>query len=280
MPSLGFSTCPNDTFIFDAWVNKRLNGIAIQPEIHLGDIDELNKQAIHGNLDITKLSFGVIADVSEHYQILDSGSALGFGCGPLLISKNEINANSKNLSDLVVAIPGEKTTANLLLSIAYPEITNKVVMLFSEIEEAVLHGKVDAGLIIHENRFTYEALGLHKIIDLGEHWEKTTGMPIPLGCIAIKRSLPQEQKQAIQSIIRESVISAFNTPSDSDEFVAKHAQSMNKEVMQQHIKLYVNEFSISLGTAGRSAIERLLHEGQKAGILSTITQPIFVEDLN
>jgi 1,4-dihydroxy-6-naphthoate synthase len=278
MLSLGYSTCPNDTFIFDAWVNNRLNALEIHPEIHLADIDVLNNQAVKGQLDITKLSFGIIADVSEEYQILDSGSALGFGCGPLLISKKNISPIASSLSELVVAIPGEKTTANLLLSMAFPEIKNKVVMLFSEIEDAVLNGEVDAGLIIHENRFTYQALGLHKIIDLGEHWEKTTGMPIPLGCIAIKRNLPNEYKLQIEKIISDSVKSAFKNPDDSKEYVAKYAQSMNHDVMQQHINLYVNEFSVSLGKTGKAAINRLLSEGQKAGIISTITQPLFLEE--
>ena len=273
--TLGFSTCPNDTFIFDAWVNSRLEN-DIKPFIYLSDVDELNKMALNAKLDITKLSFGVYPEVSEHYQILDSGSALGFGCGPLLICK-EKRIDLNNLpSNFSVAIPGERTTANLLLSIAYPKITNKVIMLFSEIEQAVLSGAVDAGLIIHENRFTYAAKGLHKLIDLGEFWENKTGLPIPLGCITIKRSLPEEDKIKIQELIRKSIEHAFSNPQDSSEYVSLHAQEMKPEVMKQHIDLYVNKFSISLGDDGKKAIKTLFAEGEKAGILKKAVEPLFI----
>ncbi|MEX1188657.1 MAG: 1,4-dihydroxy-6-naphthoate synthase [Bacteroidia bacterium] len=277
MTALGFSTCPNDTFIFDALVNRRLNH-TLEINVFLGDVDELNKKALNNELDITKLSFGIVPDVSENYQILDSGSALGFGCGPLLISLEQNLDLSTLNSDFCVAIPGEKTTANLLLSMAYPQITNKKVMLFSEIEAAVLSGDVQAGLIIHENRFTYKEKGLHKLIDLGEFWEKKTGLPIPLGCIAVKRSLSTEVKKEIQAQIRESVMHAFSNPNDSKSYIALHAQEMNPEVMQQHIDLYVNDYSISLGEEGKKAIDRLFLEGRKAGILKEPFMPLFVED--
>lgn len=276
MPTLGFSTCPNDTFIFDAWVNNRLKNLELNPIVHLGDVDELNNKAKNALLDITKLSFGAISSLSDKYQILDAGSALGFGCGPLLISKDKIDIHSASNKNIKIAIPGEKTTANLLLSMAVPQLKNKVVMLFSEIEQAILDGVVDAGLIIHENRFTYESLGLKKIIDLGEHWEQTTGLPVPLGCIAVRRSLSQSSKLEIQSIIRESVEFAFKYPDKSSEYVAEHAQSMKPEVMKQHINLYVNDFSISLGQKGKEAINRLFEEGRKAGIIGELIQPIFL----
>ncbi len=276
MPTLGFSTCPNDTFIFDAWVNKRLDHDEDNPSVYLADVNELNTLAKIGLYDITKLSFGAISMVSDKYQILDSGSALGFGCGPLLISKEKIDENKPAFNDLIVAIPGETTTANLLLTMAFPQLRNKVVMLFSDIEQAILDGNVDAGLIIHENRFTYESKGLKKIIDLGEHWEQTTGLPIPLGCIAVRRELPQGLKIKIQSTIRESVEFAFKNPDISSEYVAEHAQSMKPEVMKQHINLYVNDYSISIGTKGKEAINRLFEEGKKAGIIGEITQPIFL----
>jgi len=276
MLTLGFSTCPNDTFIFDAWVNQRLERADTKPKVHLGDVDELNINSQSALFDITKLSFGAISSVSDKYQILDSGSALGFGCGPLLISKELFEVNNPAFNSIKVAIPGEKTTANLLLSMAFPQLRNKVVMLFSEIEQAILDGTVDAGLIIHENRFTYESLGLKKIIDLGEHWEQTTGLPIPLGCIAVRRDLPQNEKLEIQSIIRKSVEFAFKYPDISSEYVAQHAQSMKPEVMKQHIDLYVNDFSISLGNRGKEAINRLFEEGKKAGLIGEIIQPIFL----
>jgi 1,4-dihydroxy-6-naphthoate synthase len=274
--NIGFSPCPNDTFIFDALVNNKLANSEML-DVHMADVDELNRKALNADLDITKLSFGVLAEASKQYQVLDAGSALGFGCGPLLISKNPISPDASDINRLRIGIPGETTTANLLLSMAFPEAKNKVVMLFSEIEEAVLSGKIDAGLIIHENRFTYHERGLYKIIDLGEYWEKRTGLPIPLGCIVVKRSLPENQKKAIGKSIRNSVEFAFANREGSMHYVAEHAQEMSQDVMKQHIALYVNEYSISLGEKGRAAIERLMLEGKNAGLIPEVCQPLFVE---
>ena len=273
---IGFSPCPNDTFIFDALVNQKLTDVET-PDVVLADVDALNRKALSGELDVTKLSFGVLATVSEHYQVLDAGSALGFGCGPLLISRNPLPADPSLINSLKIAIPGKSTTANLLLTMAFPDAQHKEVYLFSEIEEAVLSGKVDAGLIIHENRFTYQQKGLHKIIDLGEFWEKRTGLPIPLGCIAVKRSLPEASKQAIGKAIRQSVEHAFAFPEETMPYVSAHAQEMEPDVMKQHIALYVNAYSVSLGEFGRAAIERLITEGQQAGLLPEITRPLFVD---
>jgi 1,4-dihydroxy-6-naphthoate synthase len=273
---IGFSPCPNDTFIFDALVNNKLANSEML-DVYMADVDELNRKALNADLDITKLSFGVLAEASKQYQVLDAGSALGFGCGPLLISKNPISPDASEINRLRIGIPGETTTANLLLSMAFPEAKNKVVMLFSEIEEAVLSGKIDAGLIIHENRFTYHERGLYKIIDLGEYWEKRTGLPIPLGCIVVKRSLPENQKKAIGKSIRNSVEFAFANREGSMHYVAEHAQEMSQDVMKQHIALYVNEYSISLGEKGRSAIERLMLEGKNAGLIPEVCEPLFVE---
>jgi 1,4-dihydroxy-6-naphthoate synthase len=273
---IGFSPCPNDTFIFDALINKNLEP-ALKAEAYLADVDELNKHALAGNLDVSKLSFGVLAAVSEQYQVLDAGSALGFGCGPLLIAREAIEAKADQINPLKIAIPGKSTTANLLLSMAFPDATNKEVYVFSDIEEAVLSGKVDAGLIIHENRFTYQEKGLHNIIDLGAYWEERTGLPIPLGCIAVKRSLPEDEKRAIGAAIRKSVETAFAHPDGTMKYVAAHAQEMQVDVMKQHIALYVNAFSISLGEKGRAAINRLMAEGEKAGLIPPICQPLFVE---
>ena len=274
--NIGFSPCPNDTFIFDALVNNKLANSEML-DVYMADVDELNRKALNADLDITKLSFGVLAEASKQYQVLDAGSALGFGCGPLLISKNPISTDAYQINRLKIGIPGETTTANLLLSMAFPEAKNKVVMLFSEIEEAVLSGKIDAGLIIHENRFTYQERGLNKIIDLGEYWEKRTGLPIPLGCIVVKRSLPESQKIDIGKSIRNSVKYAFANREGTMQYVSEHAQEMSQDVMKQHIALYVNEYSISLGEKGRAAIERLMLEGKNAGLIPEVCEPLFVE---
>ena len=274
--NIGFSPCPNDTFIFDALVNNKLEN-SEHLDVFMADVDELNRKALNADLDITKLSFGVLAEASNQYQVLDAGSALGFGCGPLLISKNPISPDASEINHLKIGIPGKTTTANLLLSMAFPEAKNKVVMLFSEIEEAVLSGKIDAGLIIHENRFTYHERGLNKIIDLGEYWEKRTGLPIPLGCIVVKRTLLENQKKAIGKSIRNSVEFAFANREGTMKYVSEHAQEMSQEVMKQHIALYVNEYSISLGEKGRAAIERLMLEGKNAGLIPEVCEPLFVE---
>ena len=273
---IGFSPCPNDTFIFDALVNNKLED-SESLDLYMADVDELNRKALNADLDITKLSFGVLAEASNQYQVLDAGSALGFGCGPLLISKNPISPDASEINHLKIGIPGKTTTANLLLSMAFPEAKNKVVMLFSEIEEAVLSGKSDAGLIIHENRFTYHERGLNKIIDLGEYWEKRTGLPIPLGCIVVKRSLPENLKKAIGNSIRNSVEFAFANREGTMQYVSEHAQEMSQDVMKQHIALYVNEYSVSLGEKGRAAIERLMLEGKNAGLIPDVCEPLFVE---
>jgi len=274
--SLGFSPCPNDTFIFDALVNNKFDRNGTNFSVQLADVEQLNKMAIEGVLDVTKLSFGVIPEVSDKYQILDAGSALGRGCGPLLISREYIPADHEVLSQLKIAIPGRKTTANLLLSMAFPGIWQKEEMLFSEIEGAVLSGKVDAGLIIHENRFTYQSKGLKKIIDLGEYWENKTNMPIPLGCIAIRRSLPDKLKKDVSVLIRKSIQSAFDHPEAPMDYVAAHSQEMSKEVMKKHIALYVNDYSLSLGNKGTEAIRLLLETGLKNQLVRKSVEPLFV----
>jgi 1,4-dihydroxy-6-naphthoate synthase len=263
--SLAFSPCPNDTFIFDAMIHGRLADYKDTWDVHLMDVEALNRNAANHMFDVTKLSFAAYAFVSNHYRILAAGSALGRGCGPLIISKVPMNID--DLKDAVIAIPGKHTTAHLLMSMFVKECKGKVEMLFSDIEEAVLSGKVDAGLIIHENRFTYAAKAL---------WEEKTGNPIPLGCIAIKRSLPQEEMKVIENQIKNSVQFAFSYPELSKPYIKAHAQEMSEEVQQQHINLYVNDFSIDLGTEGRNAISELFNEGQKAGILPELVHPVFV----
>jgi len=274
--SLGFSPCPNDTFMFDALVHDKTNSTELVFEPSLADVEELNQKALKGELDITKISYHAYGHLSDQYQLLNSGSALGRNCGPLLIAKNEFPAEATALHPLTIAIPGKLTTANFLLSLAFPEATQKVEMLFSDIENAVLNGDVDAGLIIHENRFTYQQKGLKKIIDLGEYWESTTGLPIPLGGIAVKRDLPLATKQAIDQALKRSISFAFANPDQSFDYVRSHAQEMEKEVMYSHIELYVNKFSEDLGEEGRKAVATLFEKATALNLLPKMHPEIFV----
>jgi len=255
--SFAFSPCPNDTFMFEAIVNRRIWLGDYELKVHLLDIEELNQAALAHKYDITKLSYNTFSMLTDSYQLLDAGSALGHNCGPLLISKNEYNP--KEVNDLKIAIPGENTTAFLLLKYAFPDIKNWVPMLFSDIEAAIINREVDAGLIIHENRFTYQQKGLIKIIDLGEYWEKMTGSPIPLGGIVIKSELDQCIKMDINRILYESIKTAFEDRNQGMDYVRTHAQAMDDEVMRAHIALYVNDFSLSLGKEGKNAVEHLLN---------------------
>lgn len=275
--SLNFSPCPNDCFIFDAIVNKRIDLEGLEFEVKLGDVESLNKNAFAGEIDITKLSYHAYAYCTENYVLLDAGSALGRNCGPLLISKRIISKEEVAEGELEIAIPGKYTTANFLLGLAFPKATDKTELVFSEIENAVLSEDFDAGLIIHENRFTYEAKGLKKIIDLGEYWEKTTKSPIPLGGIAIKRSLPDEIKQKVNRIIRKSVEFAFANRKASLPYVREHAQEMSEEVMYKHIDLYVNGFSVDLGKEGRKAVTTLFKKAKDMGVIPPNDKKIFLD---
>jgi 1,4-dihydroxy-6-naphthoate synthase len=254
--TLGFSPCPNDTFIFDAMVNNKIDTKGLKFNTRLEDVETLNKLAMQGKLDITKLSFGVYSKVKDQYELLNSGSALGRGCGPLLISKTPIPQDK--IKDCKIAIPGENTTANLLFSLAFPEAKQKEIMVFSDIENAVLDGRVDAGVIIHENRFTYQLKGLVKIIDLGEYWENTTGSPIPLGGIFMRKDIPAETRQQVDQLIHDSLQYSYKHYPALSEYVTSHAQEMDEKVMRQHIDLYVNDFSLGLGEAGKAAVDRLM----------------------
>jgi 1,4-dihydroxy-6-naphthoate synthase len=283
--SLGFSPCPNDCFIFDALVHGRIDTEGLEFEVVMADVEELNRRAFEGSIDVTKLSYHAFAHLSSSYRLLHAGSALGFGVGPLLISKTAstrlgvpflLSGKSPgDLSDFKIAIPGKYTTANFLLSLAYPEAVNKEVMLFSEIETAVLEGRVDAGLIIHENRFTYASRGLHKLIDLGEFWESYAHAPIPLGGIVVKRSLEEELRKRIDRVLRKSVEYAFAHPDASRNFVKAHAQEMSEEVMRKHIDLYVNDFSRDLGVQGRAAVTLLFEKAKELGVVHEMEQDIF-----
>lgn len=273
--TLGFSTCPNDTFIFDAMVHGRIDTEGLEFSLIMADVEELNNHAFNGSLDITKLSYCAYASLVDSYILLNSGSALGYKNGPLLISRHKIYPDE--ISDLKIAIPGKNTTANLLLSIAYPNVKQKKEYLFSLIEEIVLSGEMDAGLIIHESRFTYQKKGLKKIIDLGEHWESITGMPIPLGGIVVNRKLPVEVQRKVNRVMKRSVEFAFEHPKESYPFVKQYAQEMDDSVMESHINLYVNEFTRDLGITGRKAIEALYGKASENGIIPIIRKDIFVE---
>jgi 1,4-dihydroxy-6-naphthoate synthase len=272
--TLGFSTCPNDTYIFDAMVHGRIDTEGIEFELVMADVEELNRLAFKAEIDITKISYHAYAYIADSYLLLNSGSALGYKNGPLLISKYKVFPDE--VDQLKIAIPGKHTTANLLLGIAYPNHQMKKEYLFSDIEEVVASGEMDAGLIIHENRFTYQQKGLLKVADLGEFWETKTGMAIPLGGIVVNRKLPREVHQKVNRIMKRSVEYAFENPKVSYPFVKHHAQAMEDDVMQRHINLYVNEFTRDLGTGGRKAIETLYREAVENKVISKFREDIFV----
>ncbi len=274
--TLGFSPCPNDTFIFDAMVHGRIDTEGIDFEYFLADVEELNRKAFSSEVDVTKISFHAYAWVADKYLILDSGSALGRGNGPLLISKYPLDPSG--ISKKKIAIPGKYTTANLLFSIAWPDALDKREYLFSEIEDALLREQADAGLIIHEIRFTYEKHGLLKIADMGEYWEEMTGMPIPLGTIVIKRTVPEEIAIKVNRILRRSLEYAINDSTASQEFVSENAKEMEKDVMSSHIKLYVNDYSLDLGSEGKNAIRTLFRISSEKRIIPVLPGKIFLSE--
>jgi 1,4-dihydroxy-6-naphthoate synthase len=260
--SIGFSPCPNDTFIFEALVNKKIDIEGLEFEVMLEDVETLNEWVLQGKLDITKLSFPAFFQSLDKYILLNTGSALGKGVGPLLISKYDPDSYRERsteyeIDEKTIAIPGVNTTANLLLSFAFPDAKEKVPMIFSAIEDAVLAGKTDLGVIIHENRFTYQIKGLHKVIDLGEYWEKKMKVPVPLGGIAVKRTVDKLISLKIDKLIRKSIEYAFSNYPLISDYVKQHSQTMSEEVMRQHIDLYVNDYSLELGNEGKQAIETL-----------------------
>ena len=272
--SLGFSTCPNDTFIFDAMIHQKVDTEGLVFEPVLADVEELNRNAFIGNIDVTKLSYHAFAYVAENYNLLTSGSALGYKNGPLLISKRKIYHDE--VAGLKIAIPGKYTTANLLFSITFPKVKEKKEYLFSDIEEAILDGEVDAGVIIHENRFTFEKKGLKKIIDLGEDWEEKTNSPIPLGGIVINRKFDAQLQQKVNRVMKRSVEFALANPNSGYDFVKKYAQEMDDAVIQKHISLYVNNFTVDLGEKGKNAVINLLKRAADENIIKYVEHDIFV----
>jgi 1,4-dihydroxy-6-naphthoate synthase len=295
--TIGFSTCPNDTFIFDALVNGKIDTDGLEFELSLDDVETLNQKALNTELDITKLSYHAYAYVAEQYVLLDAGSALGFGVGPLLITNNTtlldndrykamhkqgakltniVKFMAQYINPLHIGIPGKLTTANLLLSIAFPEATHKTEMVFSDIETKLLNNEIDLGVIIHENRFTYEQKGLYKLLDFGEYWESLTGCPIPLGGICVNRNLPKDVQLKVNNLVRKSVEYAFKHPQESLEFVRKYAQEMDDAVIIQHISTYVNKYSLNLGAEGRKSIKTLLNMSAEQNIYTPTSKDIFI----
>lgn len=256
--TLGFSPCPNDTFIFDALVNQKIDTEGIEFDVLLEDVQTLNEWAVAGKLDVSKISYGVLPLITDRYLVLNSGGALGKGVGPLLITNRTEDQQEEQVNNSTIAIPGQSTTAHLLFSLAYPNAHKKEFMIFSQIEDAVSKGHTDMGVIIHENRFTYQQKGLKKIIDLGDYWENKTGLPIPLGGIVARRTIAGDLLEKIDRLIEKSVAYAFSNYPEISSYVECHAQEMDQAVMKQHIDLYVNEFSRSLGNEGKNAVELFL----------------------
>lgn len=263
--TLGFSPCPNDTFIFDAMVNGLIDTKGISFDYVMEDVETLNIWAEQGKLDITKLSYNTFIHIADQYALLHSGSALGVGVGPLLIAKQPMDLG--RIADYKIAIPGKKTTANLLLSLAFPNAQNKTEVVFSDIEERVLSGEFDAGLVIHESRFTYANRGLHKLMDMGDWWEQTTHAAIPLGGIVIRRNIDKKIAAAVDSIIKESLAWSWKRYPQLTPFITGNAQEMEEDVMRKHIQLYVNDYTTDLGETGRKAITTLFDKAKAGGLL-------------
>lgn len=286
--SLAFSPCPNDTFIFDALVNKKIDTEGIEFDVVLEDVQTLNQWAIDGRLDITKISYGVLPLILDKYIVLNSGSALGKGVGPLLISpprplkgelREEYLLDKSEVEKANIAIPGENTTAHLLFSLAYPNAKNKAFLRYDKIEDFVIENK-GLGVIIHENRFTYEEKGLKKITDLGYFWEQETGSSIPLGGIVINRNIDIAIQRKIDSLIKKSIEFAFSRYPELNDYIRKHSQEMSETVMRKHIDLYVNNYSIDLGKEGKTAIEKLLSVYKHLNPAITFTENIFLPQVN
>ena len=272
--TIGFSPCPNDTFIFDALIHHKINTEGLQFKFVLEDVQTLNDWALEGRLDITKLSYGVLPLVLNRYKLLDSGSALGKGVGPLLITNERDGV--LNVEEQVVAIPGKNTTAHLLFSLKYPLAKNKIFIRYDEIENFVLQGK-GLGVIIHENRFTYKEKGLIKIIDLGDYWEQQNNVPIPLGGIVIKRSIEIDLQRKINRLIKESIEYAYKQYPMLNDFIKENSQEMSEAVMLEHINLYVNNYSLSLQREGREAVLKLLEVFAKMNAVTVNPDDLFVQ---
>lgn len=272
--TLGISPCPNDTFIFGALAGKLIDTEGIDFEFVMEDVEALNKMAVAGTTDVTKLSYHAFAHLTDRYALLHAGSALGNNCGPLLVARTALSVPEINQAR--IAIPGKMTTANFLLGLAFPDAIHRVETLFSDIEDSVVSGACEAGLIIHENRFTYQQKGLVKLMDLGEYWESTTGLPIPLGGIVVRRDIPQDVQLKINRLVRKSVEFAFANTEAVMPYIRRHAQAMDDQVMMSHIGLYVNDYTIDLGSKGQSAIREMFRMALDKGLIEKYNINFFV----
>lgn len=274
---LHISSCPNDTFMFEAWINEQLNDFyGWKVKTHFYDIKTINELAKKQIPDITKLSVFAASQLLSNYQILTSGAAIGYNNGPLIISKKP--KTIADISNIRLAVPGFNTTAYALLKFFFPQVGFCKEYFFNQIEDAILNDEVDAGLIIHETRFTFEKKGLFKIADLGEMWEKVYHLPLPLGVIAVKRSLPYDIKKNMNNLLRKSILYAMKEQTTISKFVTSLAQIQNEEVIRRHILLYVNEMSVELGKKGKRAIQVFFQEMIRMGLIKQkdIQHPIFV----
>ena len=274
--TIGYSPCPNDTFIFYALVHGKVHVPGIEFREQLADVETLNRMALESSLDITKISFHALGHLREQYALLRSGSALGRGCGPLIVAKP--GTRFEDIKKGVIAIPGKLTTASLLLRLLDPTIENTTVMAFDRIMDAVVKGDASAGLIIHESRFTYPLYKLEKLLDLGEWWEQHSGLPIPLGGILGRRSLGRDVLLSIEAGIRESLHYANAHPDEVLHYCKQHSQEMDETVMKSHIDLYVNDFSLDLGQEGLAAVRRLFDESETSGIFPRSNKPLLAEE--
>ena len=273
---LAYSPCPNDTYIFAALSNGLLDGEEPPLRVALEDVEALNTSALAGDYELSKVSYGAIPNLLDKYRILRAGGALGHGCGPLLIAKSGTGKTLEDFREKLIAIPGERTTAFLLLRLAFGASPHIIQMRFDQIAEAVQNGTVDAGLIIHESRFTYEDAGLEEIVDLGEWWEKETGLPIPLGAILVRNDVPEDKAKAINESIRKSLQFARENEDKVMPYVRQNAAETSEDVMRKHIELYVNEYSDDIGEEGIKAVRELFSRAHKAGFIPESTEPKFV----
>jgi 1,4-dihydroxy-6-naphthoate synthase len=251
---LAISPCPNDTFMFDALVNGRIDTCGLEFETRYADIEDLNRGVVGGGADISKISYAVLPEIADRYRVLDSGSALGRGNGPLLVAREDVDITQPGVR---VAVPGFHTTANLLLRRLHPALADQESLLFSRIARSIAAGNFDAGVLIHEGRFTYQKYDLKLVADLGVEWESATGLPLPLGAIVVSREVPSEVQATFERLLRQSIQYGFDHPAASREYVKSHAQELADDVIDSHIRLFVNDYSLSLGIEGRRAVREL-----------------------
>ncbi|MBF0201344.1 MAG: 1,4-dihydroxy-6-naphthoate synthase [Desulfamplus sp.] len=277
--TLAYSTCPNDTFIFNAMVNGLIHEEGISFDVTLEDVETLNLRALKGEFDITKLSFAAFGVLRDKYALLKSGAAIGRGCGPLVVAPwgKSLRWENKRPS---VAVPGMGTTAFVLFTLfikdMFPDIEPGITAIpFEKIMPSVMAGEYDLGVVIHEGRFIYKNMGLDALVDLGQWWEEMSGLPIPLGCIAVKRELGSGIALKVENLIRKSIAHAWRNPDLAMPYIREHAQELDESVIREHIKLYVNEFSMDMGDEGERAVHALYEKGERAGIMPKNKLPLF-----